>query len=350
MRKILRGGNPTSGTGRRATGPGQWLARAWCACWALSLLLAPAVFAQDALPIPTPKRVPQLQVIPQPYQQVSFQRGGVEIARYHFGPTLNRPFVFPLLGPSGISVTRMGHPHDPESHSHHNSAWLAHNDVNGVTFWGDRGTNAGRIVHQRFELLADGDDAAFIQTINAWTDPHGKVLVQERRRTSVKALPNREWCLVLDLQLEARQPEIVLGKTPFGPAAVRLAKTIGVHDGGGMIRNSEGGVNEKGVFWKPARWVDYSGLIAPNVLEGATLLDHPQNPNHPATFHVRDDGWMGAALTFHAPLTLRPGQPLRLRYGIYVHAGRPETKALEAQWQAFAREPLPTLELPGKKK
>ena len=62
------------------------------------------------------------------------------------------------------------------------------------------------------------------------------------------------------------------------------------------------------------------------------------------------DGWMGAALTFNAPLTLRPGQPLRVRYAIYVHAGRPESKLLEAQWQAFAREPLPVLELPGKKK
>ena len=35
----------------------------------------------------------------------------------------------------------------------------------------------------------------------------------------------------------------------------------GVHDGGGTIRNSEGGVNEAGVFWKPARWCDYSGRI-----------------------------------------------------------------------------------------
>ena len=44
---------------------------------------------------------------------------------------------------------------------------------------------------------------------------------------------------------------------------VRMAKTIGVLDGGGRIRNSEGGVDEKGTFWKRARWVDYSGQIAP---------------------------------------------------------------------------------------
>lgn len=309
-----------------------------------------ALFAQESPPLPAPKPVPRLQVIPQPYHQVSFQRGGIELGRYHYGPTLHRPFVFPLIGPAGASVTRLGHPRDPESHSHHNSAWLAHHDVNGVSFWADRGTNAGRIIHQRIELLEDGDDLAFIQTINAWTDPRGTVLLQERRRTAVKLLPNHEWWLLVDSQFEAKQPEVVFGKTPFGFAAVRLAKTIGVHDGGGMIRNSAGGVNEKGVFWQPARWVDYSGLIAPNVLAGATLLDHPKNLGHPATFHVRDDGWMGAAFTFSAPLTLRSGESLRVRYGIYVHAGRPAAAALQQQWEAFAREPWPGLEPPGKKK
>lgn len=51
--------------------------------------------AQEAPPLPVPKPVPRLQVVPQPYHQVSFQRGGVEIGRYHYAPTLNRPFVFP---------------------------------------------------------------------------------------------------------------------------------------------------------------------------------------------------------------------------------------------------------------
>ena len=318
--------------------------------WLLGWFGAIPAGAQEIPATPLPKPVPRIQAVPQPYQQVSFQRGGVEIARYHHGPGLNRPFVFPVIGPAGISLTRMGHPRDPEGHSHHNSAWLAHNDVNGVTFWGDRGTNAGRIVHQRIELLDDSDDQAFIQTINAWTDPRGKVLLQERRRTTVKLLPDQEFWLIVDAQLEAKQPEVVFGKTPFGLAAVRMAKTIGVHDGGGLIRNSEGGVNEKGVFWKPARWVDYSGLIAPNVIEGATLMDHPRNPGHPATFHVRDAGWMGASFTFHGPLKLRAGETVRVRYGIYVHAGRPTAAQLAAQWEKFAGDSLPTLEPAVKKR
>jgi len=50
----------------------------------------------------------------------------------------------------------MGHPHDPESHSHHNSVWISHYDVDGVYFWGDRGK--GKIRHKRIVEFADADE------------------------------------------------------------------------------------------------------------------------------------------------------------------------------------------------
>ncbi len=107
---------------------------------------------------------------------------------------------------------------------------------------------------------------------------------------------------------------------------------------GGGRRNSEGGVNEQEVFWKPARWVDYSGPITANTVEGVTLFDHPANPNHPSVFHVRNDGWMGASLTFAEPRVLAPGKPLALRYGLFVHSGMPPAKEIDARWKEFAQE------------
>ena len=114
----------------------------------LSFLMGTNAPAQEA-PL-TPKRVPRLQVIPMPYYQASFQRDGVELTRYHFGPGLHRPFLFPVIGPSGRSLTRMGHPHDPESHSHHNSVWISHNNVDGISFWSDSGD--GKIQHKRISI------------------------------------------------------------------------------------------------------------------------------------------------------------------------------------------------------
>jgi hypothetical protein len=308
-----------------------------------SLVLLPSPIAAQ------PKPAPRVQAVPQPYDQVSFQRDGVEIARFHFGPTLRRPFVFPLVGPSGRSLTRMGHPHDPITHSHHNSVWISHNDVNGVTFWGDTGKNTGRIVHQRVEKLTDGDAEASVTALNAWIeDATKKTLLTERRKTTVQTLDKGEWLLILDLQFDAKN-EVTLGKSPFGMIGVRMAKSIGVNDGNGTIRNSSGQVNEKEVFWKPAKWVDYSGAIVDKTVEGITLFDHPSNPNHPSVFHVRNDGWMGASLTFVEPRKIEPGKSLRLRYGLYVHAGQPSTEALESRWAIFAKTEVEDL-TPKKKK
>jgi hypothetical protein len=149
--------------------------------------------------------------------------------------------------------------------------------------------------------------------------------------------------LLLDIRFEAAKQPVTFGKTPFGLAAMRMARSIGVNDGGGMIRNSEGGINEAGVFWKQARWVDYSGAIVSNTVEGITFFDHPKNPNHPTYFHVRNDGWMGAALTFDGARVVETNRPLRLRYGFYVHSGLADTNALNKRWQEFSAAALPEL-------
>jgi len=282
-----------------------------------------------------PKRVPRLQVIPMPYNLASFQHNGVEIVRYHFGPGLHRPFLFPVIGPSGYSLTRMGHPHDPQSHSHHNSVWISHHDVNGTNFWSDGG--GGKIRHKRIVKIEDSGKNSSIVTENEWVTDGNKTLLLETRKVTVLLLENSEWLLIIDMEFKAKDKTVTLGETPFGMLGVRMAKTIGVHDGGGRIRNSNGAVNEKEVFWKRAKWVDYSGAVTNEKLEGVTLFDHPDNPNFPTYFHVRNDGWMGASLTFDGPKKIQPNKPLHLRYGLYVHRDMKSIDAIETQWKQFTK-------------
>jgi len=300
-----------------------------------------SLYEDGPYPVSASKSVPRMQVIPMPYHQASFQRDGAEIARYHFGPALNRPFLFPVIGPSGRSLTRMGHPHDPQSHSHHNSVWISHHDVNGIDFWSDQG--GGKIHHIRIVRFEDGNQCASIVTQNQWRANNTKVLLVETRRITALPLDNREWLLIIDMEFTARDSVVTLGKTPFGMIGVRMAKTIGVNDGGGVIRNSEEAVNEKQVFWKRAKWVDYSGPIADKILEGITLFDHPNNPNFPSHFHVRNDGWMGASLTFEGPQKVEPGKSLYLCYGLYVHSDIKLAEAIEAKWQQFTKTHLTSL-------
>ncbi|MBN2137761.1 MAG: PmoA family protein [Sedimentisphaerales bacterium] len=311
----------------------------------IAILLTAALQAGSA----ATKPVSRLQVVPLPYDQASFRRDGEELTRYHFGPQLHRPFLFPVNGPAGRSLTRMGHPRDPQSHSHHNSVWISHHDVDGVSFWPD--SSKGKIRHRTVAKFEDAGECSSLATENEWIADDSKVLLKESRQVTVLLLEDKDWLMVIDMEFKAAEKAATLGKTPFGLIGVRMAKTIGVNDGGGTIRNSEGAVNEKEIFWKRAKWVDYSGPVVRDKIEGITLFDDPNNPNHPAYFHVRNDGWMGACLTFDAPMTIQPDKPLRLRYGLYVHGGMPSTETIEKQWSRFAElGPLDRLEKPDKNK
>lgn len=298
----------------------------------LMLATVPA-WAQEKLPNPRP--VPACQIIPLPYEQASFQFEGKELTRYHFGPALRRPFWYPIIGPSGISLTRMGHPRDPQSHKHHNSVWISHNHVNGVDFWAD--TGQGQIAHRRIVEFEDGDREARTVTENDWLDEStGRVVMRETRTATTRMLGGGEWLLLIDLVLQPDGKEVVLGQSPFGLIGVRMAKTIGVNDGGGMIRNSEGNIDEKEVFWKKARWVDYSGAVTNAAVEGITLFDHPGNPNYPSCFHVRNDGWMGASLTHEATRVIQSDEKLSLRYGLYIHRDLKSLEEIGLRWKEFA--------------
>jgi hypothetical protein len=303
-------------------------------------------------PPPPPQPVPAMQVLPLPQGQAAVEWNGREISRYYFGADNRRTYLFPLIGPSGKSHTRMGHPRDPNGHSHHNSLWISHHDVNGVGFWNDASSSKGRIVHKRVSRFEDTDAEALIEVENTWVDEAGNKLLEETRAMRFQPLKNGEWLLVIDLLFtpgSGAKEGVTFGKTPFGITGIRMAKSIGVHDGGGRILNSEGGVNEAGVFWKQAKWVDYSGPIAKGESGGVTLFDHPLNPSHPSHFHVRDDGWMGACLSYEAPRLLPVGEKLKLRYGFWVHGGLSEKAAIEEQFAAFTKiGELPAKALPGK--
>ena len=284
----------------------------------------------------TTKAFPRVQVVPLPDGRASFQFDGTEKLRYHYAKRHTRPFWFPLIGPAGRPLTRITHPHDPNGHSHHKSIWIAHHDVNGLDFWSD--STRTRIVHDAVVCYDDGPDAASMTVRNRWLDGDGRRVLAETRTTRLIPLRDGELFVDIELTFTATDGSVTFGKTPFGFLGVRVAKTIGVHDGGGTIRNSEGGVNEKQVLWKRARWVDYSGPIAPDAHNGITLMDHPTNPRYPTYYHVRNDGWMGASFCYENPCSLAPKQSLKLKYRLYGHKGDRSPADIDAVWKRFAAE------------
>jgi hypothetical protein len=303
---------------------------------ALSLLASGGMSASVRAEPTTRKTPPRVQARPEPRHGVSFLIDGRLVLSLDGGAGMRRPFLYPVIGPAGLPLTRMGHPHDPISHSHHNSIWIAHADVGGTTFWADDG---GTIEVAQVTRLDDGDDRAAVEMSNVWRAGEKGIVLREKRRVSLVPVAADLWRIDIETELHAADAPVTLGATAFGMLAVRVAKSIGVQDGGGRILSSEGGVNEADCFRKPARWVDYTGPVTATVDEGITLMDHPDNLHHPVEFHVRDDGWMGAATTFRGAHTIEPGMPLRLRHGLLVHGAATDAAAIDREWHRFAAAP-----------
>lgn len=278
--------------------------------------------------------LPRCQITPLPDQQVSFQIDGVERLRWHFGPEYPRPFFYPLIGPSGATLTRMGHPGAP-NHDHHRSIWFAHAKVLGIDFWSDN--TQARIRQKQWLCYQDGDDEAAMAVLLGWYDGHDpQELVEQELIAVVRPGDEGETFVELQATFRPRAESLEFGQTNFGFLAVRVAKNLSAYFGGGQIINSEGAKGEPAVFAQPARWMDYSGPAPGGQTEGIAYFDHPDNPGSPVCWHVREDGWMGAAPCLKQAVSTSRQQPLMLRYLLYAHREPLVAERAEATARKFA--------------
>ncbi len=295
--------------------------------------------------VPDTSKAQRCEVIPIADHQVSFQLDGAEKFRWNFGDAYPRPFFYPFLGPSGAMLTRMGHPGAPD-HDHHQSIWFANNKVNGLDFWGN--SKHTTIRQRQWFAYEDGDDEAIMACVLDWMDPEGKAIMQQELVAAIVPMDDGEHALEIQFTASptGSQSQVELEKTNFAFLAVRVAKTISARFGRGVLSNSEGQIGEKEIFAKSARWMDYSGPVAvgegptrTSTIEGITFFDHPSNRSYPTPWHVRDDGWMGAAVNLEQGMTLDKNTALTLRYLLHAHRGAYDQDKATVVHQEFAKCP-----------
>jgi hypothetical protein len=295
-------------------------------------------------------KFPRCQIVPLADHQVSLQIDGDERLRWHFSDQYPRPYFFPLVGPAGQSLTRMGHPGAP-NHDHHQSIWFAHDKVLGISFWNNH--SPATIRQTKWLCYEDGDEEAVMAVQLGWFDGHDPAeLIEQELIAILRPGDPGETMLELQSTFRPRAERLEFGKTNFGFLAVRVAKSISAYFGGGQLTNSEGAVGEPAIFGHSARWMDYSGPVpAANsdrnadgvmrrpAIEGITYFDHPDNNKAatPAHWHVREDGWMGASPGMHGPIMTTKSSPLVLRYLLHAHTGEANPDRANAIADAFAQ-------------
>ncbi len=265
----------------------------------------------------------------------------------------NKPVLYPLIGPSGAAMTRQypiesALPSEAKDHPHQRSVWLAHGDVNGLSYWDQEDSHPGKtivcghIVHQSIESCKGNT----IVAKSNWVNAKGETDLQETRTMEFYAQEKARW-IDFTFVLTAVQPRVKFGDTKEGVFAVRVAGTIKVDaKKGGTIVNSESLTNSN-AWGKPASWVDYYGPVD-NKTVGIALMNHPGSYGYPTCWHVRGYG-LFAANPFglhdfygdksgkNGEVVLKKGESITLKYRLLLHTGDEKQGGVEQSWQEYSK-------------
>lgn len=284
------------------------------------------VFRPDKSVTPV-KQFPAMEIMPHinPDGWTGVHKNQKQIAVYNYSPRYARPFIYPLIGPSGVEMTTNGKPHDPtDSHIHHNSLWIGHQSVGGVNFW-EGWPDSGRIVHQRFDALESGPVFAGIRERNRW-ERNGRVYAYETRAFRVYNTPGEFGMIDVRIQLEPENDgplagDLVIGKNIWGFLAIRLKESMTPTDGGGEIRNAQGRLNEEDAIWERSEWCDIAGPVNESEWNGAAIFDHPGNPTFPTGWQCRNDGFICTSFSIRDDYVVKRNHKLVVNHRVYLHKG-----------------------------
>jgi hypothetical protein len=300
-------------------------------------------------------------------EQADFLWGKELIARYHKGPKVAKPYLWPVHGPNGVELTRAwplrpAQPGGSIDHVHQKSVWFCHGDVipeglelkdkvkgvDGVDFWSEAKG------HGSIRCTATGSvpagRASTLPTRNEWLTSDGRKILEEARTISLYDFgPAR--LFVFDIDLNATVVPVTFGDTKEGAFGVRVNDAIREEKGKGRgkIENADGKVGEKECWGRVSAWCDYSGPIDGHVV-GLAIFDDPANP-FPACWHVRGYGLMAAnpfgrarsgfpAMKGKTDLVrLNKGEHLKFRYGLLLHAGDAKEGKVQENFERFVKLP-----------
>lgn len=315
---------------------------------------------------------------------LAFTAGGRPVTTYRFAgevqeeksdrrKPLAKPVFFPLLAPGGVPVTRgwpleRGAKGETVDHYHQKSVWFCHGDVEpgwltlttksadgrpgAANFWSETPGHGRIVCVQVGEPTADGPTRVTVPTRNEWRVADGTRLLDETRVLTVSD-HGAGVLIALDVTLTAADGPITFGDTKEGSMGVRVhdeLRTAAKKDG--LVTSSDGTTaaapkDNLPVWGRAADWHDYSGTVAGTPV-GLAVFDHPGNQPR-AAWHTRAYGLMaanpfgrsGSKFPLYADRTdlvkLPKGASLRLRYGVYAHAGDAAAGKVAEVFAGFAR-------------
>jgi hypothetical protein len=269
------------------------------------------------------------------------------LTEYHLGVG-NKPFFFPLIGPTGESYTRTYPmsilPDEDHDHPHQRSCWFTFGNVNGVDFWSE-GKRFGTVKETGRTLAVSGPVVGRMTTTNEWRAADDRrFCVDERTVTFYRTKSAR----IIDFafRIAANDGPVTFGDTKEGMFGIRVASSMDVtKKKGGKITNAEGLTDEK-AWGKPSPWVDYIGPVKDKIV-GIAMINHPKSFRYPTTWHVRTYGlfaanpfgWHDFGRPERGDYTIPGGQSIEFSYRVVLHEGDTRSANVAALAAAYATPP-----------
>jgi len=281
---------------------------------------------------------------------------GGPVATYVYADDkIPRPYFAHVHGPGGVRLTRNFPPIEGQDRTDHATMhpgiWMAFGDLDGTDIW----RNKGRVVHERFlEPPSDGPGRGVFAVRNRYETADGELICHETCRRTFLVRPYG-YLLLWDSTFSANR-EFYFGDQEEMGLGLRVTTPMSVQEGGTML-DSQGRRNGQEIWGNTADWCDYSGTVDGR-RAGMTVLCHPDNFRR-CWMHARDYGFIAAnpfgRKAFRkgelSKVVVKPGESLRLRFGILLHVGQddigPDLKATYADYVRLTRSISPTHSLDG---
>jgi hypothetical protein len=271
-------------------------------------------------------------------------------------------YFYPLIGPGGVNMTRSWPMRndvegEEQDHPHHRSLWFSHGAVNGIDFWGEA-SKSGKIQHDQFVEVKSGQSEGVLKSTCKWVASDNTVVCTDERTFRVYNRPKGE--RLFDFEITIKAPanrDVLFGDTKEGTMAVRLNEQLRVLRGKGKrgtghivmstgLRDDEPPAKGDTKTWgKRAEWCDYWGQIDGKTV-GLAMFDHPSNPVHPTSWHVRDYGLFAAnPFGIHdfekkepgaGNLNIPAGKAVTFKYRFFIHEGDEQKAKVAERYKEYA--------------
>ena len=296
----------------------------------------------------------------------------------------NKPYFYPIIGPTGADMTRHYPMKDIEGerqdHPHHRGLNFGHQDVNGYDTWVEANTwierrerdpeaftksmsKLGATIHLGYKSIKIDDESATVVVQNKYVDATGNTMMLDKRTYTFCQHDDNTRILDVDITFTAPPHGVAhLADIKDAGLSIRVPHAISVDaKQGGLLINSHGDTNLD-AWSKRADWCDYSGTVDGEKV-GITFMNHPESFRYPTPWHARTYGLLTAnpfglkSLTsskeeaerkLDGGIHLKGDETITLKHRFLFHKGDHKTAKVDHAYEEYANEPKLTSIFNGK--